>query len=101
MNLGSETIHIRLYILTFSYILLIMCFALYKVKKNQATNETPMHGTRTGCMAIYKKTPDRASWSGVCGVVCTRLVYCLIIFASQFLNMQSLRLDPMLIDYLN
>jgi len=41
MNLGSETIHIRLYILTFSYILLIMCFALYVAKKNQATNETP------------------------------------------------------------
>ena len=56
MNLGSETIHIRLYILTFSYILLIMCFALYVAKKNRLANETPMHGTRTGCMAIYKKT---------------------------------------------
>jgi len=70
MNLGSETIHIRLYILTFSYILLIMCFALYVAKKNQATNETPMQGTRTGCIANVKKTTDHAAWSVVCGVVC-------------------------------
>jgi hypothetical protein len=67
MNLGSETIHIRLYILTFSYILLIMCFALYKVKKNQATNETPTknQGTRTGCMASVKKTLDPVTGSRV------------------------------------
>ena len=70
MNLGSETIHIRLYILTFSYILLIMCFALYVAKKNRLANETPMHGTRTGCIANVKKTPDHDAWSGVCGVVC-------------------------------
>jgi hypothetical protein len=63
MNLGSETIHIRLYILTFSYILLIMCFALYVAKKNRLANETPTknQGTRVGCIARYKKTLDRAS----------------------------------------
>ena len=70
MNLGSETIHIRLYILTFSYILLIMCFALYVAKKNRLANGSHYLGTRTGCIANVKKTTDHAAWSVVCGVVC-------------------------------
>ena len=67
MNLGSETIHIRLYILTFSYILLIMCFALYVTKKNRLANETPMQGTRTGCIANVKKRAVGTWSTALCG----------------------------------
>jgi len=47
-----------------------MCFALYVVGKICLANETPMQGTRTGCIANVKKTTDHAAWSVVCGVVC-------------------------------
>ena len=56
-----------------------MCFALYKVKKNQATNETPMQGTRTGCIANVKKRAVGTWSTALCGV-CGGVVYALIIF---------------------
>ena len=58
-----------------------MCFALYVTKKNRLANETPMHGTRTSCIANVKKRAVGTWSTALCGV-CGGVVYALIIFMS-------------------